>query len=781
MISAMRICGSLLLALSLPMIAQHLAAQHLPYEMIVNVDHHGLAHQGVFDLHPSGPITYVWNTYHLNHERIYSARFDNARRSPAQQLTAGIGVYYQPLFLATGKRSGWAFWQSQRRGRWVIAGRRLDEGFWRPIEILTPPGRDSLMPAAEVSGPNVVLAWEDHSQQPQRIQVRIFDGAGWSDTLTVSQGGAPSYRPALAATPGGLWAFWDSYDGLNYAVHGRQLTPKAGPIARLSAPGKSCLKPTAVYGAETGLVAAWIANIDVIAGEGAIDQRNTLRGAVYRDGRWRSAQRRGTADLADLSHGLLFPMEPEPGIVTGYSGRRRHPMLIEDSGQVWLLWEHKMIIHRSTEPGELLGLRFDGRQWSAPLRVHAGLVSYEVPGSRRAHNGELTILGMDRQHNYRTSRVALAKAEPFEPPAVLGWKPQTLPLRDFGPRRSIEIGGQTHHLYWADLHVHSTLTQDAEGEPDELLHYARDKAKIDVVVMQENDASSWLDAGAQGAYRGGALTEASYRLGVYLSRRYSEPGRFLALPGWEWSHRTDDKKPNHRTVIFGGDLAPIIRHSENGGNFDELCDLVEAAGGVMNTQHPNYRLIRRPCEGNIEVASGWDVFINQPEKIHRDLSAGFQVGFVATSDGHRRDPGAGGGLTGIYAPELTPPAIIEALRRHRVFATNGSRIEIDARANGVFMGQDVPSDGDVRLSLDVRAPRPIMRIVLVKDGDEVLTVAGEGRRAIQQTHLDRPSPGLHWYYWRIEQEGSSPDYPGNLKVAEGHLAWSSPHRVSVGR
>ena len=116
-----------------------------------------------------------------------------------------------------------------------------------------------------------------------------------------------------------------------------------------------------------------------------------------------------------------------------------------------------------------------------------------------------------------------------------------------------------------------------------------------------------------------------------------------------------------------------------------------------------------------------------------------------------------------------------------MFATNGSRIEIDARANGVFMGQDVPSDGDVRLSLDVRAPRPIMRIVLVKDGDEVLTVAGEGRRAIQQTHLDRPSPGLHWYYWRIEQEGSSPDYPGNLKVAEGHLAWSSPHRVSVGR
>jgi hypothetical protein len=35
--------------------------------------------------------------------------------------------------------------------------------------------------------------------------------------------------------------------------------------------------------------------------------------------------------------------------------------------------------------------------------------------------------------------------------------------------------------------------------------------------------------------------------------------------------------------------------------------------------------------------------------------------------------------------------------------------------------------------------------------------------------------------WRIELEGASPDLPGNMKVAEGHLAWSSPHRVHVSR
>jgi len=757
------------------------AAQHLPYPMVVNADHHGLAHQASFDLHPAGPITYVWNTYRLDHERIYSTSFNNSRRAHAQQLTAGPGIYYQPVYVATGARSGWAFWQVESGGSWRIVGRRLSDGFWEPIERISPAGQSALFPAATVMGNNVAVAWEDHSSQPQRIIVRLWDGERWNSAETVSGPDKSSHRPTLTTDGDGeLWAFWDRYENPDYAVHGRRLTPAPGPIERLSPARKSCLKASAVHGSDAGLVVAWIANIDVSGGEGAIDQWNTIQAARRGEDGWQVLERDGGPDLADLSHGLLFPMEPKPGIVTGYSGRRRHPMLVEDAGRIWLLWEHKMVIDRSTEPGELFGMRFDGKAWSHPVLVHAGLIRYEVPTSARADRSELTLLGMDGQHNYHTLAVELGAAKPARIPSSLaGWTPRELPLRDFGPRKSIEVEGEKLNLYWGDLHVHSALTQDAEGEPDELLNYARDKAKIDVMVMQENDASSWLDSGAQGTYRGGMLPESWYRVGVYLSREYSENGRFLALPGWEWSHRTDDKKPNHRTTIFPGGETPVVRHAENKGNFDELCDLVEAAGGVMNTQHPDFMLIRRPCEGNIEVASGWGVFINQPDKIHRDLSAGFKVGFVATSDGHRRDPGAGGGLTGIYAPTLTPGAIVQALKDHRVFATNGARIEIDARANGVFMGQDVETAGPVELTLHVRTPRPLVRAVLIRDGDEILAVPGNSAMELQKNYTDMPGAGFHWYYWRIEIEGGSPDYPGNLKVAEGHLGWSSPHRVTV--
>jgi hypothetical protein len=87
----------------------------------------------------------------------------------------------------------------------------------------------------------------------------------------------------------------------------------------------------------------------------------------------------------------------------------------------------------------------------------------------------------------------------------------------------------------------------------------------------------------------------------------------------------------------------------------------------------------------------------------------------------------------------------------------------------------------VELTLEARAPKPIVRAVLQRDGDEILVADGKGRRELRASFTDRPAAGYHWYYWRVEQDGVSPNYPGNMKVAEGHLAWTSPHRVMIDR
>ncbi len=748
-------------------LASALAAQQLPRPTVVNVDHRGLPLQPTFDLHPSGRARFLWNVYANHQERLLSTTLDEGRRARTQELGPGAGVYWSPTLMADGDADGWAVWQQQYGLEWRIAARRLEGNLWEPVEWISEPGRHAVTPAATVYDGALHVAWEDHAATPQRIVLR----AG-GEAAAVSQPDKPCYRPALAATPDGLWALWDCYEGREYSVYARQVTPALGAIEKLSG-SANAMDATAVFGEAAGLVAVWVTDHDVI-GKGALDQWHKVAAASRTGGRWSAPEQ-----IADLAHSLLSRIEPEVGPIWGFAGRRLHPMLVEDDGAVWMLWERK-VEHdgRSTLPAELNGRRFDGA-WSPPKLLHEDLVRYEIPSSARTRDGRLTLAGFDSRHSLYVFEIDLdAAAKPFRPTELTGWKPIELPRPGWGAARpAIEIEGVRHQLYWGDLHVHTTLTADAEGEVDELMHFARDKAKIDVVVMQENDAASWLNHNNQGAYRGQVLTDSEYAMSVYFSRRYTEPGRFVALAGWEWSDRTDDGKSNHRTAIYAGDHTPLLRHTEE-DDFQALCDMVEAAGGVMNSQHPDFRLVDRPCDANIEVAAGWGVYINRPEKIHRDLSAGFKVGFVATSDGHRRDPGVGGGLTGFWLPELTSEAALQALKDHRVFATNGSRIMLDARANGRFMGENVESNGPVELSLSVAAPRPIVSAVLVRDGDEIHVEKGSGKK-LEVAFKDAPSKGFHWYYWRVELEGESPDYPANIKVAEGHLGWTSPHRVMI--
>jgi hypothetical protein len=171
-----------------------------------------------------------------------------------------------------------------------------------------------------------------------------------------------------------------------------------------------------------------------------------------------------------------------------------------------------------------------------------------------------------------------------------------------------------------------------------------------------------------------------------------------------------------------------------------------------------------------------------PAKFHAELDKGRRMGFIGTSDSHRRNPGLCGGLTGIWAEELTTEAIFDALKSHRVFATNGSKIVIDSRANGQLSDSVVKAQGaSVDLTLLVRAPDPVTSVRLMGTGGKsVATFEGNGTNElrISKSLSDLPK-GHHWFYWAVEIEGNSTQYSGNISVARGNLAWSSPHFVEV--
>ena len=342
--------------------------------------------------------------------------------------------------------------------------------------------------------------------------------------------------------------------------------------------------------------------------------------------------------------------------------------------------------------------------------------------------------------------------------------------RQSGPRPSVRLSvekDETCSLYWADSHVHTTLSTDAEGEVDELIAYARDKAQIDCVALQDNDRHVI------------SLMASEYGLSQAYARHFHDDGTFVMLPGFEWTcKKPKDRVRYHRSVLARDESLPLIRYTEvDGDPMDALTGLAEEHGALLHAHHENWVLTDSPAETNVEICSGWRVHTLDPDylsKVHGVLKSGQRIGFIGASDNHRRNPGVGGGLTGVYARELTREAILEAFRAHRCFATDGSRLVLKLWVNDAFIGEETSTDGAPEVRWEATFTTPPATVRLIRDGLCIRTwpVAGtQGSGSWTDTDC---RPGKHFYYLAVEQASPWRHYPSTVAVARGPRGWTSP-------
>ena len=315
--------------------------------------------------------------------------------------------------------------------------------------------------------------------------------------------------------------------------------------------------------------------------------------------------------------------------------------------------------------------------------------------------------------------------------------------------------------YWADLHGQSGETIGM-GSADDYFRYARDAAFLDMVGHQGNDFQ---------------ITDAFWTELNRLTETFDEPGKFVCLPGYEWSGNTG--MGGDRNIFFRREGRTIRRSSHilvQGQTSteaittadklfewlkDEDCRVIAHVGGRYADLH--YAHDGR-VERSVEVHSSWGTF---EWLLHDAFDKGYRVGVVCHSDDHKGRPGATrpgastfgaiGGLSCYFMPELTRDALFEALRKRRHYGTTGSRIFLDVR--GTFAGdvtgfsedpQFGPTDehrtreasmGDIiragsvpmKLSAEVIGTAPVERLDVLHGRDVVQTarpfVAGDlGRR-----------------------------------------------------
>jgi Protein of unknown function (DUF3604) len=239
--------------------------------------------------------------------------------------------------------------------------------------------------------------------------------------------------------------------------------------------------------------------------------------------------------------------------------------------------------------------------------------------------------------------------------------------------------------YWGDLHGQSGETIGM-GTAESYFRYARDLAFLDIVGHQGNDFQ---------------ITDAFWAELNRLTAAFNAPGRFVCLPGYEWSGNTG--MGGDRNVFFRREGRPIRRSSHilvEGQTStravytaDELFRALEGEDALVIAHvGGRYADIKSAHDGrverSVEVHSTWGTF---EWLLHDAFEKGYRVGVVCHSDDHKGRPGATrpgastfgaiGGLTCYFMPELTRDALFEALRRRRHYGTTGTRLFLDVRAS----------------------------------------------------------------------------------------------------
>jgi hypothetical protein len=332
--------------------------------------------------------------------------------------------------------------------------------------------------------------------------------------------------------------------------------------------------------------------------------------------------------------------------------------------------------------------------------------------------------------------------------------------------QQVEMG-----FYFGYLHSHTSFS-DGALTPEDAYAHARDVAGLDFLGITEHGYYM-----VENPHHWEALVETAWR--------FTEPGRFVAFRGTEWTHGA-----GHISVIEAPE--PCSRDTQRG--LEDLVAWMEGKGAVATFNHPGWNEqgmwndFQYSLAGNrtirlLEVGSGPYARNTLYERSYiRALDRGWKVGATNSQDNHRADWGtAADTRTGVVARALTHESLMEALRALRTYSTEDRNVQVRFAGNGKWMGEILPL-GKVELEIEVRDPDPgdVVEKVEVRSNGGVTVVAfdasgeeGDPGRPFRRTFEVEPTQGYTWYYARIQQSD------GDLVVTSPIWAKSQSDLIAV--
>ncbi|MEZ5355329.1 MAG: DUF3604 domain-containing protein [Bryobacteraceae bacterium] len=329
-------------------------------------------------------------------------------------------------------------------------------------------------------------------------------------------------------------------------------------------------------------------------------------------------------------------------------------------------------------------------------------------------------------------------------------------------------------LLRGDLHRHSDFSADSETDGDVLYNYryALDAGALDFLAVTDHSGAERLPY---------------YKYNWWRTRQiatmFNRPGRFVTLFGYE---RTVTFPGGHRNVISTRrDLQPVpISDEEFTGNESWAERLYPSliSGGDIAIAHTtaggggtDWRDGDPKAEPVVEIFQGLRGSYEEAKTPAKaGGGAGYQEGFVwnAWAKGRKLGVIASSDHNSthqsyacVYAPALTPRAILDAIKQRLTYAATDNIVvrfaAIGADGVGHKMGAEMSTAAPPRLEIDVDGTAPIVKLELIRNG-AVIHSRTPGASSARFSYVDSaPRSGESYYHVRLVQENRQ-------------IAWSSP-------
>jgi len=275
------------------------------------------------------------------------------------------------------------------------------------------------------------------------------------------------------------------------------------------------------------------------------------------------------------------------------------------------------------------------------------------------------------------------------------------------------------------------------------------------------------------------------------SESFNEPGRFVVFPGYEWSGTTgrggdhnviyrEQDKALYRSGYVEEDLRGYDPASDR-YSVDSLLSSLDPADVFLMPHIGGRRANLDFFDGNfmpfIEIYSDHGQF----EWFLREaLERGLVAGFTASSDdayGKLGDSIPGdrlfavhGGITCVYASDLSRESLWRAFKSRRVYGTTGERIQLRFKAARHWLGEEISAAGPVTFSIEASGTAGIDRIDLFRGSEKIHTYKGRPATAPDRIKVV-------WRGAASRERARQTIWQGTVGVSEGRITAFQRYRL----